>query len=152
MTIPPFPFLPASPEERLRLTQYGELCARMAVEAERLSYSAQSSSEAAAVRDAEFERLRIALRHIEGAALDISVGRATIAKAARSALEGQGMNDVSVAGANWKVLRDELSRLSASVIQGQPLALRYVPGDSFVRVWPDAAIDAARSGGNGDGE
>lgn len=32
MTIPPFPFLPASPEERLRLTQYGELCARMAVE------------------------------------------------------------------------------------------------------------------------
>lgn len=33
MTLPPFPFLPASPEERLRLTQYGELCARMAVEA-----------------------------------------------------------------------------------------------------------------------
>lgn len=31
MTLPPFPFLPASPEERLRLTQYGELCARMAV-------------------------------------------------------------------------------------------------------------------------
>lgn len=30
-TLPPFPFVPASPEERLRLTQYGELCARMAV-------------------------------------------------------------------------------------------------------------------------
>jgi hypothetical protein len=29
MTLPPFPFVPASPEERLRLTQYGELCARM---------------------------------------------------------------------------------------------------------------------------
>lgn len=38
---------------------------------------------------AEFERLRSALRHIEGAALDISVDRASIAKAARNALEGK---------------------------------------------------------------
>lgn len=29
MTLPPFPFLPASPEERLRLTQYGELVRAM---------------------------------------------------------------------------------------------------------------------------
>lgn len=32
MTLPPFPFLPASPEERLRLTQYGELVRAMALE------------------------------------------------------------------------------------------------------------------------
>lgn len=39
MTIPPFPFLPASPEERLRLTQYGELVRAMYKEdAERLDW------------------------------------------------------------------------------------------------------------------
>lgn len=39
MTLPPFPFVPASPEERLRLTQYGELVRAMEREAERIVWS-----------------------------------------------------------------------------------------------------------------
>jgi hypothetical protein len=53
--LPPFPpnFVPASPEQRIQLIAWGEECARMGAEAERLSfYSAQVSGEPATVREA----------------------------------------------------------------------------------------------------
>jgi hypothetical protein len=54
MNLPPLPFLPASPEQRIHLIAWGEECARMGAEAERLSfYSAQVSGEPATVRDGQ---------------------------------------------------------------------------------------------------
>lgn len=55
MNLPPFPddYIPTSPEARRRLIAWGEECARMGAEAERLSfYPAQVSGEPATVRDA----------------------------------------------------------------------------------------------------
>lgn len=48
MNLPPFPSLPSSPQERLRLLAYGEICARM--ERERCAMIADRTADSVADR------------------------------------------------------------------------------------------------------
>lgn len=136
MNLPPFPFVPASPEERLRLIQYGEVCARAELE------------RCAAIADDEARiRSEAGMTHPED-----SAARDRCFAGARAATNvGRGIRSGEIVGAEcaraykddaerYRWLRD---RLAIEDVESLHRDFWGTP-DEAESVKTDAAIDAAR--------